>query len=99
MKTLPEKIKFRVIQPHIDRGLPNESEACPVYLALRQALGNIPISVGRMFIKIAGVWFEADEKLHRFLLSVDRLEKVSPASFILSKRNERLNNYATRHSK
>ena len=81
---------IKVKEEHIQKGEKCNAEACPVALAIKEALGTNVVHVDPYFdsLFINGSSYKCSMDLTYFVEEFDAGEKVEPFSFELEKINE-----------
>lgn len=75
-------MKINVTQQHIDTGIPNKANLCPVALAIKEQLPQAKIRVDRDKIRINDIEY-FDYTADLVVWAFDRGLTVSPFSFII----------------
>lgn len=76
-------IKFRVTSRHIKKGIPEQSDSCPIYFALKETLrcsAFDEIEVQNHQINIGEISARHTKKTNNFIRAFDAGRKVKPFS-------------------
>lgn len=76
-------MRIKVTQDHIDQGERNNSEGCPVFLALHDVFGDRVSSVNGESACIDGAEINLPAKVFDFVRRFDRKKDVIPFEFEL----------------